>query len=496
MFLAGPRAVLARPDDGATGATPASTPAATQDTLIFRNGNSVTCTILEETETSVKVRIAVAGMSTETAYPKSDILEIKRAPKVEGGAPVPMKPMKAEPSPIAPVAVGAPLAAAASPSDGDAALDKDGKPIAPGTLKVYLVSFGGQFGREVSKTPVQKWMDDVVKAQPDVLVVRFDHSFVEMGSDKIDFAHIGEKNAVYAQLIKAQDIDTLITDRIAGDPAFKVKPRVVAWVNRALGGGAFLPFVFPEIYFTSDGHMGGIGGLDQLFKSTGDEVAQRKQQSLRLSWIVGLCQKGGHDSRIVRAMVWSPYILSYRPSGGQVEWLEDKMPDGPGWFTIKDDGPVKPEHADSDEDKVRMKGNDFLTLNANTAEIIGFSKGTADTADDLLFKMGVTRNYALLKSRASAIFGDWAEQVGKAEQEFDRLWRKHNGVQVRAPAGYQERTAARGEQKKILLQMRSLLDKYAEALDAEKIKDTPENWSKKIDSLIGKLESDQRLDRR
>src|SRR5690606_8060666 len=58
------------------------------------------------------------------------------------------------------------------------------------------------------------------------------------------------------------------------------QPQVVFWVERAMSGMAFLPLVKNDIYFTSDGRMGGVGGLDELFGSMGDEVVRDKQKSL------------------------------------------------------------------------------------------------------------------------------------------------------------------------------------------------------------------------
>ena len=94
---------------------------------------------------------------------------------------------------------------------------------------------------------------------------------------------------------KVRELDTMLADRVNLGGEFKTKPRMVAWVNKATGGAAFFPFLFKEIYFTSDGKMGGLGALESMFGGVGDEAVRQKQRSLRLGRAKGLAAKGGHD---------------------------------------------------------------------------------------------------------------------------------------------------------------------------------------------------------
>src|SRR5262249_19557976 len=154
---------------------------------------------------------------------------------------------------------------------------------------------------------------------------------------------------------------------------------------------------------------------------------------------------------------------SYRISGGKVEFI-DQMPPSADWFLLKDDGAVDPKHRDSMQDRVRDQGNDFLMLDAKLAYDIGMSKGTADSVDELLSKMGVTRNYPVLKTSAGRTFGQWNKEISKAENDVGKLIREYRGVQVKPPAGYKERTAARSQKKTILRQVASIVDRYREGL--------------------------------
>ena len=460
-----------------------------RDSIIFNNGNKVEGVILEENDASVKFLVIVGTLRSEATYNKSDILDIKRnefAPATKSATQDDKKEeAKTE------------MAAVATPTDDQSIVDRDGKAIPPGTTKIYFAEFTGDFGRDISKTSMKMLVDDIARIQPEVLIVRFNHERIIQDGQEVDFMHEGSEGQVYQQLETAGELDTLLGNRIRDDPAFKVKPRQVAWIRTALGGGAFMPFVFPEIYFTSDGYHGGIGGLDFLFKGVGSEVAQRKQQSLRLARAKGLCEKGGHDGRIMRAMTWSSYVLSYQIVGGQVKYLEDKMPEGPEWFLLKDDGIVEESHRDTPADRVRMKGNDLLTLDAKTAFDIGFSKGTADTLDELLSKMGITRNYAVVKSKAAPILRAWHVDVLKAEGDMRKLIRDYQGVQVKPPAEYAQRTAARGQRKGYLLQMKSIVEKYREGLDPRNM-GTPDadQFLNQLDVLISQIDTAQKLDRR
>lgn len=475
---------------GATGGAAAKAPDLTKlekrDLIIFKNGNKVEGVILEETETTIRFLVIVGTLRTPVNYTKGEILEIKRnefkpsePAKTDEKTDEKKTDMKDQP--------------AAKAAEGQL-VDVAGKPVPPGATKVYVMTFAGEFGRQVSKTPVKEVMDDIARVQPDILIVRFENGFGGSDGQPVDFAHQGYSGQVYQALETARELDTLITDRIRDDKAFVVKPRKIAWINRALGGGAFYPFVFPEIYFTPDGFHGGIGGLDLLFQNVGDLVAQRKQQSLRLARAIGLAEQGGHDGRIMRAMTWTTYVLSYRIVGGKAEFLEDKTPPGPEWLVLKDDGLSNADNADSMADRVRMKGNDLLTLDARTAFDIGFSKGTASTVEEILTSIGVTRNYSIVKNKSKQIFSDWAKDLDKAEQDALRLIRQFQGVEVRAPGGYKERTAARTQQINILRQLQSVVERYIEAISAERI-GAPEELITQIHLVINRIQTAQKLDR-
>lgn len=470
------------------------------DALLFKTGNRVEGVLLEESEASVKFLVILGAMRQETTYSKADILKIERNAfkkpddkkddkKDDKGTGSDAK--KDRPADDASKDDDADKPAAHTEVSDEDAPGTNGKG-GEGALKIYTVNLVGEFGRNLSKTPATEIAKEIKRIQPDVVVFRFDFAFAQYGEEKVDF----EEDAYqYDELEKARELTTILVDGIENDTSLKTKPRMVAWIKKALGGPAFMAYPFKEIYFASDGRHGGIGGLESMFEGRGDEVAREKQRSLRLGRAEGLALKGGHEERIVRAMSRGDYILSYRINNGEVEFL-DRMPPGPEWILLKDDGAVNSEHADSAEDMVRLRGNDYLTLDALTAQRIGWSKGTADTLDDLLVKMGITRNWERVKeNRSGAIIRSWSKDVGKAESDFYRLWRSYNRITVRPPGGYRERTAARTQQKNTLREIKSLLEKYREAINPRAIRGAPEGWAGRIDLMINQIEQQQRLDR-
>ncbi len=459
-----------------------------RDLVIFNSGKQVEGVVLEETDASVKMLVIVGTLRSETTYNKSEILDIKRnafeavaetTPDSKSGT------TKTEEMPVA----------SGTPTDPTKYTDMEGKAIPAGATRVYVVNFTGEFGRDVSRKPVSEVVDDLARAKPDVIIFQFNESFSHHQEEiPADFAQVGSEDFITGAMVKTQEIDTLITKRLRDDPAFAYKPKIVAWVKKALGPAAFLPFVFHDIYFTSDAHHGGVGGLDALLEGRGDEVVRQKQRSLRLAWVKGLAEEGGHDMRIMKAMCWGDYILSYRIVGGQVEF-EEKMPPSPEWFLLKDDGAVNKDHADSMQDIVRMKGNDFLTLDARQAYDIGFSNGTADTLDELLGKMGITRNYSQLKGKSGVILKEWSANITKSELEVGKLLRMYRGVQVKAPGQYEQRTAARGERIRLLQQVQSILKQFGEGINPETVGD-PDRTITQIDVTIDRIKTEQQLDRR
>lgn len=427
-------------------------------TIVFHDGRTVTGKLLEETSTNVKVLVEQFGMSAEATYDKSEILQIDRDVKVEGTD---------------------------ADSEGDAGEDEpldtaDQRSADPGAAKVYYMELTGGLGRELAVSPLRDIVEDVKAAQPDYLIIKIDMDF------KIHNDEVKDYGNFFDQFHTMRGMVPILTDDIARDRTWKKKPKLVFWVRKAMGGVAFLPFVSDTIYYTSDARQGGIGGLDHIFDGVGDEVVRQKQRSLRLARAEGMANRGGYDPRIIKAMTWESYTLSYSLVGGKPEFYENNEGD----HLLTDDG--QEERADAMEDIVRGRGNDILQLNAELASRLGISDGTADSLEDVLAGLGIARNYVKVESRAKRILEDWSDGVDKGERDFRRLLRNFSSTPVQGD--YQERTAARGQQMRLLRQMKSILDRFGEAIDPREIRDLPDNWDMNIEIMIQRIRNEQQAD--
>ncbi|HVZ93116.1 MAG TPA: hypothetical protein VG797_01255 [Phycisphaerales bacterium] len=423
-------------------AAPASAPEKkTRDILILKSGKTVEGKILEETATTVKFEVRLGGIKAPTTYEKTDILEVKRG--------------VADDSPE--------IATKATSTSGSSRAKEKEKDRAPtgdeNAKKIYLVELKGKWGQDVSETPLAKVMEDVERVNPDIVVVK-----IKSGSQLQD------------EEIAEDDFDNLFrTEKMA--PVFEKAMiekgrRVVFWVDIAQGGAAFLPFVSPEIYFTSEGWLGGIGDLGDF--NIGDHMVNEKQISLRLGHAEGFFIKGGYAPELVRAMSRADYWMYVRFSGGKPEYYMDReltqaeVTDG-GWTMLSDDG--KGPH--KDKTRVGGLGDDTLTLHSEMALRLGVSKGTTDSMDELADKLGIGTNYLVLKdkeTRGPQILKDWRDDIADAVSKINTRGRP--GKLVRELHEIPEGGSSIDEVKKnlgrrmsLLKQIRGIIASYAEVFD-------------------------------
>jgi hypothetical protein len=254
-----------------------------------------------------------------------------------------------------------------------------------------------------------------------------------------------------------------------------------------------MPFTAKEMYYTSDALHGGIGYLEKLMDGIGDERTREKQYSLLMARAEGLLVEGGHNPLIMRAMCRTDFVCSVRFENGVPVLLPNVYPSSPDEILLTDDG--KDDRKDTAADMVRHRGNDVLTLDAEMAFRLEVSRGTADTLDDLMDRMGLPRNYIVIRGRSAQIFRDWSRAVTNAEDQFARMWRQFDDVRVRPPGDYSARTRARGERKQILNKIKALLQRYQEAINPREIRGAPDDWINQIDMMIQTIDAQQLADR-
>ncbi|MCX5688696.1 MAG: hypothetical protein NTV94_02705 [Planctomycetota bacterium] len=407
------------------------------DMLIFKDGKVFKGTVISETATTVKFKGKVSGLDFETEYSKADILSIKKGERKADGA------------------------AAADPKTGMKPVEPAKKDVAAvpasndGKVKYYWVELHGELGSQISETPLREAFRDARQMGADTIIL--DYQPVWKLNER---SPLPELTANFDEMFRAERIAEIFTDDVKKD--WTKQPRIVMWVKDAMGGAALLPIVCKELYFKSDARMGGLGNLGGMFGGMGDEIVRKKQESLRLGHAEGWCIAGGYDFRLIRAMCYREFVLSYRTVDGKVEMFEG-YPSNAGEELLTDDG--KEQNQDTVDDILRGGGNDVLTINARLAEILGLSRKTVDSKDDLLAAMDIAINSVELKGRAKAIMKDWDSGVEGTKRQLIDLIEKYRDVRVQPPADFSARSKARGQQRSILENMvRLIKGKFSEGL--------------------------------
>lgn len=423
-------AVLGGFSNAAHAATTSAYTFASNDMLILRSGQIVEGTFISETDTHVVFRVRVGGIEADATYAKADIL------KVERGLPKEEAPKKVETRATTTVASREPGSDLKS---------------------VYVLELKGWFGTDISQTPIRDAMRDARRHQPDYLIVVMnnDWSLYEGLQQLTDDTMVR-----LSDVIRAEEIAPIFFQEVARE--WEKKPEVVFWVKNAMGGAAFIPLSCPTIYFHSRGKMGGLGGLDIYYGSTGDEVVRQKMYSAWGATARAMAIQGGYDPRLVKAMMLLEYELSYSMDGDTPVYHE-RLPE-PGEFLLTDNG-RKEEYADTLRQRVTGEGNDVLTLRADVAEKLKVSKGTVDTLEDLLYRLGIGRNHTIINGRGEAILEQWRRGVAMYGRDLRRMWQEFEEIQVEPPGGYRERTQARGRQQRKLDEIIRHIERFEEALD-------------------------------
>lgn len=344
-------------------------------------------------------------------------------------------------------------------------------PDDPAAKKIYVVQIRGELGNSFSANGLRNVLKDAKIVQPDIIVLRIDAEFSGQRGQAGNLNDPRDNMMAFdGGYDTAAAMGIMLIDEIKNDPTWKVKPRLVAWVKRAVGQTAFIPYFCPEVYFTSDGMQGGIGYLDFMFRGRGDVVVQEKQQSLRLGRAEGLAIKGGHDPKLVRAMTRRDYSLSYTLVGGKPVYYEN-ITDGENILT--DDGDPEAGRADTMEEAAAYRGNDVLNLTAPLAKTIGYSDGTADTLEALSYELGISRAYRVYTTKPAQILREYSQLVSRQSAQYEKLEADFRAEYPRREQGatVNERNQRRNKCKRYLDEMITIIERFPEMthgkMDAE-----------------------------
>lgn len=274
-------------------------------------------------------------------------------------------PAAAEPAASAPAASGpesapkpAPAVPASAPKDAPAPmatgkpsgkvdaqgykLDENGYRIAP-QRGVFLLPWKGGVGQTARAFEIEQVAKEADKWGPGQIII----------------LDIDSPGGLVTEIFKISETIGKVRQR----------HRVVAWIREAISAAAVTSMHCDEIYFRSMGALGAammIRGRDSVYGEPLDAFRNE---------LGAVIEKNGRPRMVFEAMVLAKAVLTYTkdPVTGKVTW-HDRITGLPGEVVLSDE-------------------KDNLTFNASNALDSGFSKGTADTPEELAPLLGLKEWY-------------------------------------------------------------------------------------------------------
>jgi hypothetical protein len=176
--------------------------------------------------------------------------------------------------------------------------------------------------------------------------------------------------------------------------------RVIAWVDKAISAGCSTAMSCDEIYFMTTGTAGSVTTL-MGNRSVPEDFVFPDGTTMRehVERFVELAKRHGYSEHIARAMKFNHHMCTYDkdPKTGKVTWYGDLS----GEFKLSD-------------------ANSNLCFNSSNALHSGFSKGTADTVEELARLLDL-KKWHEVSDHGRKIAKQWQETSERAKEEIQRL---------------------------------------------------------------------------
>jgi ATP-dependent protease ClpP protease subunit len=187
-------------------------------------------------------------------------------------------------------------------------------------------------------------------------------------------------------VLESELIDETIAD-------LQKRHRVVAWVKKAISAGCSLAMACSEIYFMTEGTAGSVTTV------RGTQSVAEEEVQTHIEALVQAAKRNGYSEHIARAMKLNKYMCSYDkdPVTGDITWYGDTS----GQYVLSDD-------------------QSNLCFNSSNAEHCRFSKGTADTFEDIARKLDLPE-WKEVNTYGRQISQRWKDTVERAQLEIPRL---------------------------------------------------------------------------
>lgn len=185
----------------------------------------------------------------------------------------------------------------------------------------------------------------------------------------------------------------------------KKRHRVVAWVKKAISAGCSTAMACDEIYFVTEGTAGSVTTL------AGNSSVPEEQAQLGVDFLAEVARRSGYSEHIARCMKFTKYMCSYDkdPETGEVTFYGDTS----GEFVLSD-------------------GQHNLTFNSSNALHCGFSKGTADTEEELAKLLDLPKWHEI-STYGREIAEDWQDLAKQCQEEIPELMRERQLAGALAP---------------------------------------------------------------
>lgn len=186
--------------------------------------------------------------------------------------------------------------------------------------------------------------------------------------------------------------------------------RVVAWVNRATSGGAFLAFCCDEIYFRRSSNFGSITMWSGNFQG-----ADEPEMNAWITQLEGVLAKSSRTPLFAAPMVVFEAQLSFDidEETGEITYFN---------------------HADGDNILSDGESVEVLSITAAQAEKCGLSDGTADNEEELALLLDLD-GWHVIDGYGIELAKDWGKTLEKANEEVPELYRQFQGdVEARSAA--------------------------------------------------------------
>lgn len=197
---------------------------------------------------------------------------------------------------------------------------------------------------------------------------------------------------------------------------------VVAWIDRAISAAAMTAHVVEDIYFKTSGTYGACTG----FSGGSMRPIEGRQLEEVLYFMERVSDWGEKSPYIMRSMQIREPLSASVDDNGDVTWYQSL-----------------------DGEHIVSNGQFILTFNSDQAERLKFSRGTADTLDELTSRLGRGEIHWLGERRQGTIYPvskaeqmqvDFRVLVQRAEQRLGEFMGKYQ--MARGAIGGDQRTRA------------------------------------------------------